>query len=503
MRVLLANPPYRIPIDGKIERFFIRAGSRWPFSIVKNKNEKSEYMPFPFYLAYTAAILEKENDIKVFVEDGIALNQTEEEFLLRVKAIKPNLILFETATNTINHDIDLIKKIKKINKKIIICLAGFHITSLAQETFDAGGGNINFLLIKEYEYNFASLVKTLKSKKDYRKLPGIAFVEKGKMVKNEPLGLTDVKTLPFPARHLFPSNRHNDLDLYWDGFCQYKPAIQMHGSRGCPFRCNFCVWNQLMYGNGRYRPQNVKLICDEIEEVLKKYHAKEVYFDDDTFTGNKEHVMDFCGEMIKRGLNKKVFWSAMADFMITDEEMIYKMKEAGCIGLKFGVESGNKDILKHIEKPINFDKLRKNVNLCAKLRIKTHATFTFGLSGETKKTMHQTLDLAKSLNCNSLQFSITTPFPGTRYYEELKRNNSLLSEKWEEFDGNSTSVVKFKDMDSRYITNFYNKATGEWLKAKLLNPSWMISELYILNRIRQGQGNMAVLRKFLKLKEVF
>ncbi|HPN96153.1 MAG TPA: radical SAM protein [Candidatus Moranbacteria bacterium] len=499
MKILLANPPYRVSLNEREERFFIRAGSRWPFSVTKCKNEKSEYMPFPFYLAYTAAMLEKEKEkeegIEVFVEDSIALNETEEKFLEKVKKINPDVVLFETSTNTIRHDIGLAKKIKEFNGNAKIVMAGFHVTALARETFDISGQAIDFLLLSEYEFNFLELLRTLKRGGECSGLEGIAFKKGDEIIINPVKSLLDISKLPYPARHFFPSNGNNDLSVYWDGFCQTKPAIQMHASRGCPFRCNFCVWNQIMYRNEKYRPFPVNYICDEIESVIKEYGAREIYFDDDTFTGNKEHVLDFCREMIKRGLHKKVFWSAMADFMITDEEMIRTMKKSGCIGLKFGVESGNKDILNHIGKPINFNKLKINTSLCAKLRIKTHGTFTFGLSRETRKTMAETLNLAKSIDCDSVQFSITTPFPGTRYYEELKKEGRLLSEKWEDFDGNNNCVVKFDDFNSEFIVDFYKKATGRWLRHKLKQPRWFWRQLYYLNRSRSWQGNSFIFKR--------
>lgn len=495
MKILLANPPFRVSINEKEERFFIRAGSRWPFSVTKCKDEKSEYMPFPFYLAYTAAILEKEPGFEVYVEDSIALNETEDQFLEKVRKINPDVVLFETSTNTIRHDTEIAQKIKKINPGVKIALAGFHVTALARETFDVSGENIDFLLLSEYELNFFSLVKLLRDNKDFFSQEGIAFKKNGQVIINPVKSLLSVENLPFPARHLFPSNDNNDFGVYWDGFCQFKPAIQMHGSRGCPFRCNFCVWNQIMYRNGQYRPFSVKYICDEIESVIEKYGAREIYFDDDTFTGSKRHVLDFCDEMIQRGLSEKIFWSAMADFMITDEEMIYKMKEAGCIGLKFGVESGNKKILDHIGKPIDFKKIKKNARLCARLHIKTHGTFTFGLSGETKETMKETLKLSKAIDCDSVQFSITTPFPGTRYYEELKKENRLLSENWEDFDGNNSCVAKFDDFDSGYIVDFYKSATRSWLVRKMMDPHWVLRQLYYLNRSRTGQGNNFVIQR--------
>lgn len=490
MKILLANPPFRIKINDKLERYFVRAGSRWPFSTIKEKDNLPDYIPFPFYLAYTAAILEKK--YQVVVDDGVAINETENEFLDIVFRESPNIILFETSTPTINYDLQLAAKIKKKLRSLVICIAGTHATSYFTEILK--NQEIDFVFLGEYEINFSKLVEALSGKKSIKMIDGIAYREGKKIFSNKPVLIDPLDQLPIPARHLFPNNRKPNPTLYWDGFCQYKPAIQMHASRGCPFRCNFCLWNQVMYRNSKYRVFSPQRIVDEMEQVIKDYDAKEIYFDDDTFTADKKHVLEVCKEITKRKLN--IHWSVMGDAMITDQEMIDAMADAGCIGIKFGVESGNKEILKHIEKPINFDKLKKFTDWCAKRKIKTHATFTFGLSGETKETMQQTLNLAKSLDVDSVQFSITTPFPGTRYYEELKKTNLLLANKWEDFDGASNSIVKFRNLSKEEIIKFCQKASGQWLLHKLIQPKWTLRQLYNLFRMAQGQGLKVVYRRF-------
>lgn len=488
MNIVLSNPPYRIPLGDGRERFFIRAGSRWPFSIVKCEDDVSDYLPFPFYLAYAAALIEREPGLEVMVEDGVALNEREDEFLRRVCAASPRIFLLESATGTVRHDIELARTIKARCPDTLICFAGFHVTALTEETLELAGDAIDFILLQEYEESFLALARAIRDGTDVSEIAGIAFRRGDTLVRNDSPGLVDVNRLPHPARHLFPANDRPDMNRYWDGFCQYRRAVQMHASRGCPFRCDFCVWNQVMYGQGMYRGRDVADICDEIEEVIDGYGAREIYFDDDTFTGHKKHVMAFCEEMIRRGLQSRTRWSAMADFMITDDEMLRRMRAAGCIGVKFGVESGNEEVLKRIGKPVRLDRLRRNAALCARLGIKTHATFTFGLNGETRASMRDTLDLAKSLDCDSVQFSITTPFPGTRYYEELKRRGDLLAERWEDFDGSNSCVVRFGDMDARDVQEFHAAAGDEWLRSKLRQPGWIWRQLRGQVRAWQGQG---------------
>lgn len=484
----LANPVYRIKLDSRCEQFFIRAGSRWPFSLVKKVDELSDYLPFPFYLAYAAALLEKEHGVEVYVRDSIALNEAESAFWDYCLKLRPDIVLFETATNTLIHDAELARKIRAAIPNVIIAFSGFHVTALPRETLEVAKGAVDFLLLREYEFTLLALVRALRDNQPTSSIPSLASFSSNGVTINDKYIPIDINQLPFPARHLLPSNDHHDLSVYWDGFCQLKPAIQMHASRGCPFRCNFCVWVQAIYDSGKYRPRNVANICDEMEEVIGKYKAREIYFDDDTFTGSKKHVLQLCDEIIKRGLPQRVKWSAMADFMITDVEMINRMKSAGCIGLKFGVESGDKVVLKKINKPIDFKRVKENCQLCTDLKIKTHATFTFGGSGENRASLQRTLEFAKQLNCDTVQFSLTTPFPGTAYYKELLKENRLNAKDWRDFDGTNKCVIKYDDMDADYVSRFHEGAMRAWTKHKIKKPQWVCRQFYFLARSARSQG---------------
>src|SRR4051812_15651693 len=130
MKVLLANAPSRVPVDGSNgnrELFYVKAGSRWPFSVEKRPSEGCRYVPFPFSLAYLAALLEREH-IAVDVIDAVALNLPEDEFTRRATASNPSLIVMEATTPTIKHDLELAAKLKAATKATIV-LTGAHTTA--------------------------------------------------------------------------------------------------------------------------------------------------------------------------------------------------------------------------------------------------------------------------------------------------------------------------------------------------------------------------------------
>lgn len=484
MKILLANPPCRVALGNGFERAFVRAGSRWPFSTVVPQGAPLEYLPFPFYLAYTAALLEKDGH-QVLVNDALTLNRSQEQFVEETAAQQPDLLLYEATTPTAKYDLDLARELKDKLPRTLIALAGPHVTTFPRETLQENSG-VDFVFQREYELGFTKLVKRLEEGGRLDDVPGLGWREGVEIRLNPPQPIEPLDLLPFPARHLFPSNEKPGPTLYWDGFCQYKPAIQMHATRGCPFLCNFCLWNTVMYANGKYRMFDVARTVQEMKECQEKYGTREIYFDDDTFTANKQHVLDLCNEIKKQKL--KINWSVMGDAMVTDEEMIEAMAGAGCIGMKFGVESGDEEILKHIQKPVRFEKLRRFTDWCAKRGIKTHATFTFGLSGETRETMQKTLALAQSLDVDTVQFSMTTPFPGTRYYQEVDKEGMLLTHDWDDFDGNAQSVVKLANLDVAEVRAFCRRASGRWLRHKLLRPAWIGRQLKNMTRLIRGRG---------------
>lgn len=495
MKILLANPPCRIPLKNGKERYFVRAGSRWPFSVIKTRQEPLEYLPFPFYLAYTASLLLK-SKLETEVLDSITLNHTENEFLTELLTVNPDILLFESTTPTIENDYKLVKRIKKKLPHLTICLSGPHVSVFPKEVLRECP-EIDYIFIREYEINFRDFCLNFHDNKNLAKITGIAYKKKNQYIIQLQKDNTDINKLPPPALDLFPNREKHNPTLYWDGFCQNKPAIQMNASRGCPFRCNFCLWNQVMYQNGKYRTFSPKRIVTEMKSAQEKYGAREIYFDDDTFTGSKSNVLAICQEIKQRKLNIK--WSAMADAMITDKEMINQMALSGCIGLKFGVESGNQAILKHIEKPLNLTRLQQFTSWCAQRHIKTHATFTFGLSGETKESMEQTLSLAKSLDIDSVQFSLTTPFPGTRYYDEVKTEKRLRSTKWLDFDGANSSIICYPQLSNEEVTRFCKKASGRWLRHKMSKPYWLYRQSYNLRRLIAGQGISIVKTRLFRL----
>lgn len=493
MKIMLANSPSIKNLgDGK-EKYFVKAGSRWPFSVIKNRTEKlKDYIPFPFYLAYSAALL-KDNGFEISVVDAIPLNWSHQDFIDHVVKEKPSVLMVESTTPTFEIDLENIKIIKeKIN--CIVCLAGSHATSYPDEILLKYTG-VDYIFQGEYEFHFLEFCKRLRDNNlgGLSGLRSIAYkISDNEIYKGEKGLIEDLDSLPYPLWEAFPMTGLNTWDYYWDNICQNKPAAQMHSSRGCPFRCDFCVWIQVMYDDSNHRSFSAKRIVDEMLELEKRFGIKEVYFDDDIFTGSKKHINDFCNEVIERGV--KIKWSAMGDAMACNADDAKKMAQAGLIGYKFGVESGDNRVLKEIQKPVKHKKVKELCKTFNRYGVKTHATFSFGLSGETQDSMENTLKFMKELTVDTLQVSIATPFPGTRFYDKVKSNGNIVDLSWDDFDGANSSVVSTENLSNIQIQNFAKYALKSWLVSRVLSPVWVYRQVKMLIRVLNGQGLEGLLR---------
>jgi anaerobic magnesium-protoporphyrin IX monomethyl ester cyclase len=484
MKILLANPLYKHNINGKFERYYIRSGSRWPHSGIKTKGTLPHYLPFPFSLAYSASLL-KESLFDVHVIDAIAEDISEDGLMAKIENIKPDLIFYEITTPTADYDLLLAKKIKEKSDAVVI-VGGAHASFFAQQIL-AENEAVDFVLKGEYEYSLLAVATSIRAgSHDFPS--GSLFRRKGEVIDNGyPVATESLDALPFPLREIFPSNGNPNPSVYWDGFCQHRPLIQMQSSRGCCYKCYFCLWNQVIYNNGKYRTFSPKRVVDEMTESLTRYRAKEIYFDDDSFTLDKKHAYSICEELLMRGL--KVKWSCMADAINLTEDLLKIMAESGCVGIKFGIESGSEKILKTIDKPIDLKKVKSLINSCKKLKIKTQAAFTVGLLGETLDDIKQTVRCAYSLDADSIQVSRATPFPGTKFYNIAKEKGLLKNVSWREYDGKSNRILCFSPLDNIKAESLRRGFLIKWFLKKIVSPFWWLGHIHIIVRTLRGWGN--------------
>lgn len=443
VKISLVNLPWRT--FGKTG---VRAGSRWPH--LKGPTEK-DYLPFPFFLAYSASLLRK-NGFQVKLIDAVAEGLSYGRFMREISKDVSDILVCETSTVTLEHDLRLLER---LGNKSTIVLCGPDI-NIRQTAFLEKYGFIDYVLVGEYEFTLLELVRRLSEGRDPADVLGLLYRDPHG-VKVTPLRpLLNPDELPWPLREGLPMHRYNDAPGDMP-----IPSVQMLASRGCPYKCNFCLWPQVMYQGNSYRTRSVEDVAAEMEYLVKEMGFKSVYFDDDTFNCGKDRMLRLSEEIRKRKIS--VPWAIMARADLMDEEILQKLLDAGLFAVKYGIESASQFLLDKIGKNMDIKKTIENVRLTKKLGIKTHLTFTFGLSGDTKETIRDTIELALMLDPTSVQFSLVTPFPGTRLYQEMKDAGRIVSENWCDYDGNHKSVISYGHLSGKDLETAIKTAYRQWL----------------------------------------
>jgi len=477
MKIVIANMPGVKVLEGGEVQHFVKAGSRWPQTVGYSKSV--DYYPYPFWLGYTSALLKRDASANVKSIDGVVMDMTSLEFIEFIKKEKPDLVITELATLTIKDDLEFLKELKQITNSLI-AVCGAFVTVNTQNILEENP-HIDFVLIGEYELTAKELVEHLINKGELSEVLGLAYREKGEIKINErrPL-ISDLDSLPYPDREDFPPNMYPDFTLY-------SPCINLISSRGCPYKCIFCVERHVMYASPKYRVRDPKKVVDEMEMCIEKYGAKQFYFDDQSFVVNKKHVIKICNEIIERGLD--IPWTCMGDAIGIDHETLKKMKEAGCIGMKFGVESANPQILKNIGKPLKLEEAKQVANWCKELGIRSHATFCIGLPGDNRETIMNSLKFVDELNCTTAQIARAIPYPGTPFFEWAKGKGYLITYDWSKYDGTSNAIVSYPELSNAELDELYEefskKVNRKKLKTYVLSPMQSFS---IMKEIYKQKG---------------
>jgi len=432
----------------------VRAGSRWPHY----ENACHEYMPFPFFMAYATAVLEQ-RDAEVLLVDAIAEKLSDEEFYQRVETFSPDLVVLEVSTPSIITDERHWKRVREmLGPEVKIALTGIHRLMQDPEWL-LYHPEIDYVFVGEYEYTLRDLVDRLSRHQMPDGIDGLVHrdaVGAPTWTGVRPL-IRNLDELPWPARHYLPMYDYRDEPGSID-----RPSVQVWASRGCPYRCSFCAWPQIMYGGFKYRTRSVVDVIDETEWLVRQWGFKSVYFDDDTFNIGKKRMLKFCREFESRQLG--VPWAIMARIDGMDDEILEAMAHANLKALKYGVESADQSIVDKCGKRLDVVKVRQVVKQTHALGIKTHLTFMFGLPGETWDSAMSTLDLAMELMPESLQFTLATPFPGSKLYDQLVAEGKLdTSREFSDYDGFHTCVVRTDDLSSSQLEDILSIANDRWL----------------------------------------
>jgi len=423
-----------------------------------NPWQDTGYPQPPFGLAMIAAVLEK-NGYHVKVLDSPALKLTENSILRGIVKEKPDIIGITAMTPTMNSAINMARQIKEMNNDVIIVLGGAHVTLFPEETLQRVP-EVDIVVRGEGEQTMFELVKTLENGDSVdSQVLGVAYREKN-CIRSSPTRpfISDLDSLPFPAFHLLPMTRYRLHPPHG----RRMPSIPIITSRGCPYRCIYC--SKSVFG-GKYRANSPTYVVDEIEHLMEKFDVREITFYDDVFTLDKKRVFAICEELERRRI--EIPWTCETRVNLVNKELVEKMKKAGCYMIAYGVESGTQEILNNLKKDITLEQAARAFELTHKIGIQTVAYFMIGSPGETPETIEETIKFAKKLDSDFVQFSITTPFPGTELFN-LAIKEGMVPKDWDDyiyaglrsidypaFETNTLNKEDLKKWDIQAYRSFY------------------------------------------------
>jgi radical SAM superfamily enzyme YgiQ (UPF0313 family) len=471
MRILITNPPwYQAPAEGVRGYRGVRAGSRWPHThplptFTPKDGFAPElthgYVPFPVELT-TAAEHVRRAGFEVACRDSLSMGETKEHYYEYVAEYQPDIILLESSTPTIQLDLKIIHKLRGLVPKAKVVVCGIHF-EIEKEEFLAANPEVDYTIYGEYEDSFLKLVRALDQGTDLAAVPALLYREGNSILKTKFADLPELAEYPWPDRTELP-NEH-----YYDGVCGLQgPQLQLMGTRGCPFGCIFCAWPQIVYRGKKWRTRTADDIVAEIQHNLKQVPYKSFYLDDDTFNIKKSFVMELAAAIKKAGLDQ-MQWSTMGRGDLMDEDMLQALKGAGLFSIKYGVESADQGILDEIDKGTNLEKNLKWIRRTEELGIRVHLTYTFGLPSDTVETIEKTIELACSLPVHTVQFSVATPYPGTKMYDMYEAKGWLRTKNWEEYNGSCSAVSRTERFTSEQLEDFVKLAYRRFAESRIVS----------------------------------
>lgn len=434
MKVLLINPPY--------------TSSKYKFIGL---------VAPPLGIAYIAAVLEAEG-YEVRIIDAPAVEMDYETIQKEVINFSPDIVAITSVTPTLGSALKVAQMSKEAQPGALIVLGGYHPTFTYQELLKHGF--IDLVVRGEGEYTMLELVRALQKGEDIKQVKGIAT--KNFKTPSRPV-IDDLDSIPFPARHLLPMEEYKIMNMK-------LPVGTLISGRGCPYQCSFCA-SSAMHGH-KLRLRSSGSVVDEMEHLVNHHDAEMLAFMDDTFCLNKKRINNICEEIKKRKFDN--YWGCTARVDTISEELLKKMKDAGCITLFLGVESADQQNLNELNKNLTIKKIKKTFELTKKLGVRTIASVVLGMPGDTRKSIENTIKFVKNLEPNYAIFSLATPYPGTDFYLKSKNDSLIKITDWSKFNLLSP-VIETVDCSLDELRKLQKKAFKEFYARPLylLKQSWM------------------------------
>ena len=376
----------------------------------------------PMGLALLAAVLERAgHKVKIGDVGTQWLDAIQDADVVGITAVTP----------TITAAWQLAKDVKARNPRAKIILGGQHASLLPEESLNAAPFDV--VVTGEGEKTILDAIN------------GAHGIMPGERIRQ-------MDNLPYLAYHLLDWGQYS----YMAPHGKYRPTLPMQTSRGCPYSCAFC--SKPVFGKD-YRAMSPWRVLSEIRDVVNAYGVREIAFYDDVFTMDKKRTHEICEGLLKQGI--KIHWTCETRVNLVDLDLLQHMKQAGCMAIAYGIESGSPRIRMQLNKGITGAQIETAVSWTQKAGIETIGYFMVGTPGETADDVQATIDFAVDLGLDYAQFSQTMAYPGTALYESLPEKPKTWDELTYTGNGHHTAHQAYKA--------FYQRPGYVWQRIKSMH----------------------------------
>ncbi len=338
-----------------------------------------------------------------------------------------------------NSEIEAIRTIRMQYPRSKIGLIGTFVTIFPEELKEYS----DFVIKGESEGFFKNY------EGDYLALSGVV----------EAPAMDNLDVLPFPDWSFFPLNSFKHSLFFGN-----VPVYPILGSRGCPFTCSYYCAYPLLAGK-RIRFRSIDSILSEISYLRTKYKAKAILFRDPNFSVDINRAKEFCRVLLNNAI--KIRWACETHLSRMDKELVDLMWDSGLRAITVGIESISEEVIKTSKRQsVEKRHIMDIINYCETKGIKVMAGYILGNLNDTRETIKDTLTFAKQLNTSFAQFYISTPYPGTQYYYDIK--DRINTNNWESFD-TYTLVFGHPNLGAVELEKIKEHA----YKTYYLRPQWL------------------------------
>lgn len=441
MNLMLINPP------GIKNTEYIREGR----CMQLKSSWGSLWMPLT--LAYIASLL-KSNGHEIKLIDCMAEKILLDDVILETQKFKPSLIILNTSFPSITYDLITASFIKRQIHQTKIAVIGMFPTLLKEKVLKEYV-YIDFAIFGEPEWAVKELANSLENGTPFDEIEGLIFRKRDKIITNEPQNFikNKLEELPLPARDMLKNEAYTHVS-------DNKNFTLLSINRGCPYSCSFCTAHH--YYGKTVRRRGVESVISEILECVNKYNIKKYLFWGESFTLDNDYAMQICNEMIKHDLN--IEWYTRSRVDTVNYDLLYKMKQAGCKGISYGIESINQKVLDRCNKGIKVSQIIHAIDMTKKAGLNVVGHFIFGLPGDNKESANETINFAKTSGLNYAQFYGAVPYPQTELWKLASDNNWVEPSDYSTYHLAETpmrneflSSKEIKQLRQYAIRSFYNK----------------------------------------------